>query len=415
MRRTQVSFKTSLAEKPPVPDPTEARRRRTGFRLVHLMYAVLYVVLFCWLGAMTGLAMTSGLMGILFAIVIGVVVIFSRRRSTQQDALLWALAIATEREMPLAPTLDVFSGQCRGSYRRKVLAGAHHLRQGLSLAQVLDHEPGLFPRDAVVLIRIASESGGLAGSLREASTTRAATRGPWIAFASRLIYLLWIIMILQTIVMFISYFVIPKFQAIFSDFGMPLPAITVMTMEASRSLVTFWPLVMLFLLAQVGMLVFLSISMFGSLPWEIPLLDRIFLGRHSAVILRCLARVVEGDRPMAQGLEALSRIYPARRIRDRLEDVSIATNRGDDWCEALARHGLIRPSEAGLLEAARRAGNLPWALREAAGNNERRLAYRFQALAAWLLPLVLILIGALVFVLAVSYFLPLVSLIQKLA
>jgi type II secretory pathway component PulF len=379
------------------------------------MYVVLYCALILWLGVKTGLLWISAFLGLLFAIVVGVVVVYGRRRSTQQDALLWALAIAAEREMPLSSTLDAFAGQCRGRYRRTVLAAAESSRQGRTLTELIDEEPGLFPRDVEVLIRIGSESGMLAGALRESTTTRASTRGPWVALAARLTYFLGVLILLQTIVLFISYFIMPKFEAIFADFGVSLPAITVMTLEAGHLVARWWPLFIVLIPAQIGLLSLASYSMFSVVPWDLPLLDRLFLRRHSALILRCLARVVEGNKPLAQGLASLARTYPVRGIRQRLTLVSRDVDRGEDWCESLAHRGLIRWPEAVLLEAARRAGNLPWAMREAAENSERRLVYRLQAMVAWFLPLLLILLGAIVFVLAVSYFIPMITLIQRLA
>ena len=87
---------------------------------------------------------------------------------------------------------------------------------------------------------------------------------------------------------------------------------------------------------------------------------------------------------------------------------------GEDWCAALAGRGLIRPAEEALLEAAKAAGNLPWALRQAAENSERRLSYRFQVWVSVFLPLCLLLIGALVFLFAFAYFAPLIVVIENL-
>jgi protein transport protein HofC len=378
------------------------------------MYAVLYVALFCWLGVMTGLLLISGFFGLLTAIVIGGVVIYGRRRSTQQDALLWALAIAAEREMPLAPTLDAFAGQSRGEYRRKVLAASHHLKQGRSISEVLDYEPGLFPRDVAVLIRVGGESGVLAGALREAAAARSTSRRPWVALAIRIAYLLWVMIVLQGVISFISYFILPKFEAIFADFGIPLPSITVVCIEITHIFIKYFFLTIPLFLLQLVLLMLASVSVLGVLPWDLPLIDRLFIRRHSATILRCIARVVEGNRPLAQGFATLARSYPAPWIRKRLEEVARDVESGDDWCEALARSRLIRPAEAVLLESARRVGNLPWALREAAETSERRLAYRYQVLAQWLLPLLLLAIAAVVFFVAVSYFSPLIMLTQRL-
>jgi type II secretory pathway component PulF len=364
---------------------------------------------------MSGLLLLSGLFGLSVAMIIGVVVIVSQRRSTQQDALLWALAVAAERGMPLAPTFDAFAGQCRGAYRRKVLAAGHSLRQGLSLPETLDRVPGLFPREVGVLIRVGNESGVLAGALREASAMRSAARGPWVKLALRIIYLLFVLIIMQTIMAFLGVFIMPKFEAIFGDFGIPLPPLTMITLEAGHFMTQFWPLVLLLIAFQVGLLLLTAGVTIGVLPWDLPLIDRPFLRRHSALVLRCLARVVEGGKPLSQGMDSLARTYPAAWIRRRLRRVAEDIQHGDDWCESLARRGLVRPAEAVLLESARRVGNLPWALREAAESSERRLGYRMQLWAHWLLPLIVLAIGVMVLVVVVSYFSPLLYVVERLA
>jgi protein transport protein HofC len=94
--------------------------------------------------------------------------------------------------------------------------------------------------------------------------------------------------------------------------------------------------------------------------------------------------------------------------------VALDLTQGKDWCVSLYEQGLLRPADAAVLESARRVGNLSWALRETAENGERRLAYRLQTWVQALFPLFVLLIGALVFVVAVGYFSPLVILIERL-
>ena len=90
-------------------------------------------------------------------------------------------------------------------------------------------------------------------------------------------------------------------------------------------------------------------------------------------------------------------------------------NEGREWWRCLRWQGLIRTSEAAVLESAQRAGNLPWALRELAESGERQTIYRLQAWSQALFPLIVISLGGLVFLLAVAYFSPLIALIQELA
>jgi protein transport protein HofC len=395
--------------------PPEFVPRRSGLRLRHVMYAVVFCALVSWLAVITNLGLAGVLVGLALALVFGVVYLYAGRRSTQQDALIWALAVTAERGMPLAPTFDVVAGQCRGEYRRKVQAAAYYLRQGLTLPQVLEREPRLFPREVQVLIRVGHACGSLAAALRESALLRALFRGPWMTLSLRVSYLLWVLIFLQMIAGFTFYFILPKYQAIFADFGVPLPSVTIaITGIASffnKYLFIFAPVVAL----EYGLLFFALVSAMGVLPWNLPLVANIFFRRHSAILLRCLAYVVEGNRPMAEAIRNLARTYPAEPIRNRLLWVVRDIEAGEDWCRALAGRGLIRPSEEALLEAAKRVGNLPWALRQAAESSERRLTYRFQLWVQWFLPLCVLLAGALVFLIVIAYFAPLLVLLEKLA
>ena len=87
---------------------------------------------------------------------------------------------------------------------------------------------------------------------------------------------------------------------------------------------------------------------------------------------------------------------------------------GADWCESLFARGLIKQADLAILQAARRTGNLSWALREMADSNRRRLAYRLQALMHLLFPPVILAAGLVVMFFVVSLFIPLISLIQTL-
>jgi type II secretory pathway component PulF len=395
--------------------PPELAPRPSGLRVRHLIYAVIFSALALGLGVLTGLVLVIPILGLAIALVFGGVYLYAGRRSTQQDALLWALAVTAEHGMPLAPTFDVVAGLCRGTYRRRVQAGAYELRQGHTLPQVLEREPRLFPSDARVLARVGHNCGSLAAALRESAQSRALFRGPWMALSLRFSYLLWVLIILQTIVGFTFYFILPKYQAIFADFGVPLPSITILIIDISSFLGTYAFIVLPLVLLEYGLLLVAVVSATGVLPWDVPLVAGLFFRRHSAILLRCLAHVVEAKRPMVDAMQNLVRTYPAEPIRNRLRSVLRDVEAGEDWCRALGTHRLIRPSEEALLEAAKKVGNLPWALRQAAENSERRLTYQFQLWVQWFLPLCVMLAGVLVIVIVVAYFTPLLVLIQKLS
>ncbi len=255
----------------------------------------------------------------------------------------------------------------------------------------------------------------LPGALREAAASRSTLRPPWAAISSRIAYFLWVILVIQSISAFILYFIVPKYEAIFYDFGVPLPQVTIFVIMASHFLLKFSWLLVPLILAEVLLLLSWPFSFFGWEYFHVPVLDRLFIRRHTALVLRCLGWVVEAGKPMPWGIALLSRWYPTRWVRVRLERAAVDIAHGDDWTTALARQGLLRPADVALLESAQRVGNLGWALRETAEGGERRLAYRLQIAVDTLFPLVVIALGTLVGLIAVAFFTPLVVLIGRLA
>jgi type II secretory pathway component PulF len=136
---------------------------------------------------------------------------------------------------------------------------------------------------------------------------------------------------------------------------------------------------------------------------------------HTARILDALATLASHGRPLADGIATLARTYPRRLIRRRLNRVLADVEGGVDWCDSMARRGLIGRADRAVLQAAARVGNLPWAMTEMADSNRRRLAYRCHIWLHFAFTLVILAMGMGVLLFCVSYFLPLVILIRDLA
>jgi type II secretory pathway component PulF len=119
--------------------------------------------------------------------------------------------------------------------------------------------------------------------------------------------------------------------------------------------------------------------------------------------------------PLPKTVAALAGCYPKWSIRRRLHDLLVDLTRGMDCAASMRARGLISDADVAVLHAAERVGNLPWAMREIADGTRRRLAYRLQAWLQVLFPAAIVVFGVLVMLFYLSYFVPLLSLIQKLA
>jgi protein transport protein HofC len=411
-----------VASKPAAPDANELDwasaepvAHDAPWRLLHLMYLVAGVAVLLWL------AIAIGPVIILFAFValvagaVGGSFIVARRRATRQDALLWIMAIAADHGMPLPPAVLAFADQCRGRARGRIAELARQLDAGTPLPEALESQRKLASRDAVLLAWVGEGTGRLPQALRIAATARSARLPIWTAIASRLAYLLLMLFALQTIMGFILYFILPKFEAIFKDFGITLPEVTVMIISASHFLIRYGWFFGWMPLIELVVLIFLPFSFIGWGSYDIPLFDRTLGRRHTALLFRSLSLVVHAGKPIEFGLSLLANHYPTGWVRRRLVAVRNDVRQGFDWVDSLWRYQLIRESDAEVLRSAPAVGNLGWALDELAEAAERKLAIKFQVVIQTLFPLVVIFLGSIVFVTALGYFAPLVKIISELS
>ena len=133
-----------------------------------------------------------------------------------------------------------------------------------------------------------------------------------------------------TLVSFILYFIVPKFEAIFADFGLPLPQVTTLVIQVSHFVVRYFFIVGGALFLAMGLLVLMLmtaagwISGSGARPRQPipPPTHR----RH----LAALARVVEAGKPLSLAFGTLARRYPTTGVRDRLRSVALDIDRGSD-------------------------------------------------------------------------------------
>jgi type II secretory pathway component PulF len=408
-----------------------------------LLIAGIAVLLWTWV--------TLGMMTIPFA-VIGLMVmtitsgfVLARLRTARQDALLSILAIAAERGLPLGPAIAAFADQFRGAAHRRVMSIAAEIDAGMPLPDALEgpdphaerdpHKPlrqlvwgrlgeqvyveargrsRAATRDTVLLARVGNDTGHLARALRLAGESRLNRIAAWSAVTSRLAYLLMVMLVAEGISAFMLYFVVPKLEAIFLDFNVQMPQVTLFTLQVSRWAIRFAPIVDIFVLAQILLLLYIPFSYSGWMNYRLPIFDRLLVRRHAALVLRALSVAMEGDRPIAPGLQTLAEHYPTRWVRRRLAKVLTDVRLGGDWIESLLRARLIRRTDAEVLASAASVGNLAWACRELAATAERRQNLRMQVLIQALTPLVVILLGVAVALLCLGYFLPLVMLIERL-
>ena len=407
-------------------EPSDAERASLSRSLTTLNY-IGWTIIGLLLG---GLLLASLGTGVLFllplsallvgSLVLPIVLVMTAagNRRGRQGQLLWLLATAIEKQIPLPEEIDAYAETLGGRRRRQALELADNLRDGMSVPDALTEASGAVPAFAIVSARVGVETGTLGQALREAAVRHTAAMQPatFPSVSSFLVYYWAVIAIAIGIVSFQMYYIIPKFKKIFADFGTELPDVTVWLIRISSAVVEYFVLWLPILaLPFVGLVVALVGHHQGWANLSTPWITKHFPRFDTPWILRHLAWIVSKGHPLGDGLTSICSDHHRAHIRERIERVATVVATGNDCWKALENQGLLRPHEWDILEAAQRLGNLPWALTELADTMERRqhvrLLYWFEALR----PVAVISIGLMVAFVVIGLFMPIVKLINDLS
>jgi type II secretory pathway component PulF len=369
-----------------------------------------------WLLILSGIIAILLAAGVIPAIVALIVLpaVVHRRRRAHRYALLAAMAVAVQRQIPLIPVLLAFSTERRGYVARKAMDLAARLQAGWALPDAVDSVRGLFPPPIRLAIRMGHDSGDLAAVLRDVSDRSDTTDAVEAQITGKFVYFAVVFFFMLLIVIFVMMKIIPAFQRIFEEFGVELPNVTILVVKISYAFLNYWFLLMPLIAFAMFLGIFSALRYMGVI--ERDLLGMSWLRRriHTATVCDTLAMFTGAERSVADGVEAMAQWYPTGSVRRRLVHAVDDIRSGRDWCESLARRRLISQADRGVLGAAQRVGNLPWALTEMAESNRRRYAYRATAIVHTVFVAILLGYGFVVFIFFLGIFVPLIKLISGL-
>jgi type II secretory pathway component PulF len=447
-------------------------RRLTPADPMQLVLSLSSTIMF----VLAGLGFLVGLIGqwyLLIPLAIGLIVIvfmvIDRTRHAEHRGLIWALAAAAQRGVPLAEAARAYADETLGDTGRRALSLAEALERGEPLSTAIRSARLRVSPAMSLAVRMGERLGLLGQAMRQQIDDSQQIDLALRDLIGRFFYLATVLLVMIGACSFVMLKIVPEFQKMFEEFGLKLPAMTQFVIRLASNtqlllLVTFsfgavvvcgssgiliasiqsllqrlWPIhpgknsllnfVQRFVRTCLATALFLLLAAFwwpivlvgpfilyyvGWFPRNLPIIWRLFKRYDGALVMRALALAVRRQIPLPQALHLVAESFPLSIVAGRLREAASRVEGGMDWCQSLEQTGLIGQADAAVLAAAQRTGNLDWALEEMADSALRREVYRLQVLLQILFPMVLLAIGMFEFLFVVGLFLPLISLIQGL-
>lgn len=337
---------------------------------------------------------------------------YFRYVTAERRALLWALAEAAEREIPLEQAARAFADERAVQIGIRVSRLADLLESGVPLPAALVSTRNALPADALLAVRLGFATGRVGPALRMAIRHSDLLDRMIREVLGRFFYLVGVLVVGTLVIQFTMLKIVPVFAKMFAEFELQLPALTQFNIDIAQKAIfgipMLYPVVLILVLVVVSYFVRWS-------RYELPGFNWIWLRSDAALVLRALALTVKLGRELGPALRLLANEYPRPSVGKRLQRAAERVDQGAHWCDALRSVRLLTPADVAVLKAAERVGNLAWALEEMAEGSLRRWTVRWRILINVAFPLLVLALGLVVMVIVVGLFIPLASMIQGLS
>jgi type IV pilus assembly protein PilC len=302
----------------------------------------------------------------------------------------------------------------------------YRLAQGFPVGQALsDGVPEISTR-TVAAVSASEGVGRLREGLRrvldEERAAAARTIGRVDVYRT---YPMLMILAIMAMISLISIFVLPKYEQIFKDFGMRLPPITIHTIRTAGQLAPVLLIVSgIVVLVWVGGLFWeaahprslraaLSIGLLDRLRWYSPLWHAMHRDEGLAQVCALMADALAAGMPASRALAEASWLRINAVLRARIRDWAARINAGDALAEGAASAGLPKLVSS-MLGTARGADGARDVFQFLARYYRSRFSRAALLLEAAVAPVTVLIFAVIVACVALSLFLPMMSLIDTL-
>ena len=325
----------------------------------------------------------------------------------------------TKSGLPLLRGLRGLSASTHNPVLREALEDVlGSLEAGRDLATSFARHPLIFPTLYVSIVRVGEATGTLEQSFLRLSEYLAQDQEMQDRMKSAMRYPIIVMIAIAAAIGILTTFVIPKFAPIFAALGDDIPMPTRIIMGASTFTHDYWYIVLGGIVGIVfGTRAYLG-TQNGRYRWHKLKLRLPVVGKltHEAIlsrICRSLAISLAAGMPMTETLAVIARSSGNDYMAEQILRLRDCVERGDSLSRAAATVGMFPPLVLQMMGVGEETGEITTLLDEVSGFYEREVDFALKNLTAAIEPLLIVVVGGMVLILALGIFLPLWNMIAK--
>ncbi|MCP4548980.1 MAG: type II secretion system F family protein [bacterium] len=345
------------------------------------------------------------------------------KKITVKDLGLFTRQFATmiSAGLPLIQCLEVLSHQIENpTLRSTIKQVTQRIEGGKTLAESLNEHPKVFNELFVAMVE-AGEAGGILDTILERLAVHLEKMEALIRkVKGAMTYPAVVFSVSMGATAFMLLFLIPRFAAMFTDFGGELPLPTKLTMMASEFLQEYgWAIVI------VGVIGFIAFKKYKSTPKGAYNVDKVSLKmpvignviRKGAVsrFSRTLGTLLSSGVPLLDGLYVTSRAAGNLVLSKAVQEIKTAVTNGSTLADPMRKSGVFPPMVTQMVSVGEETGRLDEMLSKVADFYDDEVDAAVESLTAIIEPVMIVVMGTIVGGMLISMYLPMFKLISVVA
>lgn len=309
-------------------------------------------------------------------------------------------ALAGLQESSMNPAMKTVLGQIRES-----------LDAGRELSMSLARHPKVFTPFYLSMVRVGEMTGRLEEIFLRLFDHMEFERFMREQVKSALRYPSFVMIAMGIAMFVVNIWVIPAFAKVFQGFGAELPILTRVLIATSNFMVAWWH-------AMIGGLVAVAFAFrawthteSGRYKWDeiklrIPIAGKIVQKATLARFARSFALATRSGVPIIQAMTTVALTVDNAYISDKVERMRDNVERGESVLRAAITSGAFTPVVLQMIAVGEESGSLDEMMEEIAGMYQSEVEYELKTLAQQIEPIMIVMLGVMVLILALGIFLP---------
>jgi len=309
-------------------------------------------------------------------------------------------ALAGLREASTNPALSVVLIDLRDN-----------LEAGREMSVAMQRHPKVFSPFMVSLVRVGEMTGRLDEVFLRLYEYFAFEKHVRDQIAAALRYPSFVIIAIVSAMFIINIFVIPAFAKLFASFKAQLPLPTRILMGTSEMFVSYWPLMLIGAAALVAGFRLYTNSVDGRYRWDrlklhLPVVGALIHKATLARFTRSFALASRSGVPIVQALSVVGPVVANAFVQERVMQMRTGIERGETILRTAAAADVFNSLVLQMIAVGEETGEIDKMMEDVANLYEREVTLEVEGLAAKIEPILLVVMGGLVLLLALGIFLP---------